>query len=122
MSNYDHLDAATNAANVSDISSSLAHSSIASVQALRAIDSRLDAVVEVATSALGVLLDGRDVENALDTETGVRVRPSVVADPEAARRFRIEQLGDHLQAVYDAATTTPIWPVLAEAAIDWMEK
>lgn len=117
----DHLADAINAADQGDISNSLAHSSIASVQTLRAIESRLGEIVKLGTAGVGVLLDSQDVEEgAAVVDEPVPFTP--VADPAAARAYRIQQLGDHLQATYDAATTAPVWPILAEAAIDWMEK
>ncbi|MGV8874832.1 MAG: hypothetical protein ACOH2Q_20045 [Rhodococcus sp. (in: high G+C Gram-positive bacteria)] len=115
-----HLKASLEALNRTDISSSLAHGQIASVQALRAIDGRLDALVEIATHAVGVLLDGRDVEIDLSPEKyAVRL---AVPDPAADRAYRIDQLADVLAAAFYGAKVTPHWPILAEAALDWMEK
>ncbi|OZE13349.1 hypothetical protein CH249_01975 [Rhodococcus sp. 05-2255-3B1] len=121
----DHLEASLDALNNTDISSSLAHGQAASVQALRAIDGRLDALVEIATHAVGVLLDGRDVEANLSTDTTFDNGPvpfTPVPDPAAARAHLIEQLAEHLEATYMRITVTPHWPILAEAALEWMEK
>ncbi|MFI7168490.1 hypothetical protein [Rhodococcoides fascians] len=116
----DHLQTSVDALDRSDISSSLAYGQVASVEALRSIDGRLDALVEIATHAVGVLLDARDVEVDLRLQTPVPFTP--VPDPAAARAHRIEQLADHLEATYAQISTTPHWPILAEAALDWMEK
>lgn len=125
MTDKDHAAAAIVALEQSDISSSLAHGQIASVEALRAIDGRLDALVEIATHAVGVLLDGRDVHASLSTDTTFDNGPvpfTSVPDPAAARAHLIEQLAEHLEATYAQITVTPHWPILAEAALDWMEK
>ncbi|WP_032389248.1 hypothetical protein [Rhodococcoides fascians] len=121
----DHLQISLDALNRDDISSSLAHGQVAVAQSLRAVDGRLDALVEVVTHAVGVLLDGRDVHTSLSVDTTFDNGPvpfTPVPDPAAARAHLIEQLADHLEATYARITVTPHWPILAKAALDWMEK
>ncbi|OZC80586.1 hypothetical protein CH274_15565 [Rhodococcus sp. 06-418-5] len=118
----DHIKASLEALDQTDISSSLAHGQVAVATHLRGIEAQLTELVALGAKAVGVVLDGRDIGIDLDLEAEKPVPFAPVPDPAAARAYLIEQLAEHLEATYARITVTPHWPILAEAALDWMEK
>lgn len=94
-----------------DISSSLAYGQIAVAENLAGIRAELGDLAKLATTALGVVLDGRDVDIVTRT-AGPSIPP---------RTDLVERLSDVLRETYESSQGQPIWPLLATAALEFME-